>query len=135
MRGPNVPTNKSSSLPGAHIDLASTFLDIACVDQSEWPVYLDGKSLLGDWHNPTAASNDSSPRNILNVEFWGESGVEAPGVHGSINNSYKTLRVLGESQSWLYSKWCTGDSELYDTKVRTPYITDLKIANTDHIQI
>ena len=118
MRGPNIPANKSSRLAGAHIDLAPTFLDIACVDPSERPVYLDGKSLLGDWHKPMAASNDSSPRNLLNVEFWGRSVVEAPGAHGSIDNSYKTLRVLGESQSWLYSKWCTGESELYDTKVR-----------------
>lgn len=79
---------------------------------------MDGRSLLNDWHNPLQATNDSSSRDIINVEFWGKAGIEAPGKKGSPNNSYKTLRVVSEKNSWLYSKWCTGDSELYNTQVR-----------------
>lgn len=122
MRGPNVPAGKTSRLPGAHIDLGPTFLEIACLDKKQYPVYLDGRSLLNDWHNPTQPSNDSNTRDIINVEFWGGAVIEAPGRNRSdyYKNSYKTLRVVGEKNSWLYSKWCTGDRELYNTQVRYP---------------
>lgn len=117
MRGPNIPAAKTSRLPGAHIDLAPTFLEIACLDKKQYPVYLDGRSLLNDWHNPTQPANDSNTRDIINVEFWGKGSIEAPNRQGSDKNSYKTLRVVGEKNSWLYSKWCTGDRELYNTQV------------------
>ena len=123
VRGPNVPQGVSSRLPGAHLDLAPTFLDIACVDNSSLPAFLDGRSLLDDWHNPQK-KNSSSNYDIINVEFWGMSGIEAPGQKGNVSNSYKTLRIVGETDSWLYSKWCTGDSELYNTKVGSPTKTN-----------
>lgn len=31
------------------------------------------------------------------------------------NTTYKTLRLLGERQSWLFAVWRTGQTELYDT--------------------
>ncbi|OAA36311.1 arylsulfatase [Cordyceps fumosorosea ARSEF 2679] len=43
-------------------------------------------------------------------------GMELSGYEGTILNSYKTLRVLGDDESRLYLKWCTGDAELYNTK-------------------
>ncbi|PNY29948.1 Arylsulfatase [Tolypocladium capitatum] len=117
VRGPGVPTGKKSRLPGTHLDLAPTFLDIACVDPQSFPVYLDGRSLLDNWHNPkrTANGSESASRDIINVEFWGSSVFEIIGHSGRSNNSYKTIRIVGEETAWLYSKWCTGDTELYET--------------------
>ncbi|OAQ59462.2 arylsulfatase [Pochonia chlamydosporia 170] len=118
VRGPNVPAGKSSRLPGTHIDLAPTFLDIACLEKKQYPVYLDGRSLLNNWHYPTQPTDDSNTCDIINIEFWGKGEIEARGKNGSDKNSYKTLRVVSEKNSWLYSKWCTGDRELYNTQAR-----------------
>ncbi|KAF7548128.1 hypothetical protein G7Z17_g7271 [Cylindrodendrum hubeiense] len=114
VRGPNVPHGKTSKLPGAHLDLAPTFLDIACVDKSDLPVFLDGRSLLEDWHHPHN-STGLNHTGLINIEFWGQSVVEAPTQKGNPNNSYKALRAVGEKSSWLFTKWCTGETELYNT--------------------
>lgn len=133
VRGPGVPEGKSSRLPGTHLDLAPTFLEIACVDLSRFPEYFDGRSLLDNWHDPkrTVNSSESASRDIINVEFWGRSGVEAPGHKGSIDNSYKTIRIVGVETSWLYTKWCTGDTELYETYVRLPSTASPTIATAN----
>ncbi|KND91995.1 Arylsulfatase [Tolypocladium ophioglossoides CBS 100239] len=117
VRGPGVPGGEISRLPGAHLDLAPTFLDIACVHPHNVPVYFDGRSLLDNWHKPLRfpSGSESANRDIINGEFWGRSVVEAPGYEGSINNSYKTIRIVGRETAWLYSKWCTGDTELYES--------------------
>ncbi|KAH6876574.1 arylsulfatase [Thelonectria olida] len=130
VRGPNVPHNKTSRLPGAHLDLAPTFLDIACVDSSDLPVFLDGRSLLDDWHNPDN-STGSSHRDIIHTEFWGPSVAELPSQSSNANNSYKALRIVGESSGYMYTKWCTGDSELYNT-LDDPYeLTNLALASNN----
>ncbi|KAI0023751.1 arylsulfatase [Xylariomycetidae sp. FL0641] len=120
VRGPNIPAGSVSTIPSTHIDLAPTFLSIAGLSEDEWPPYLDGTSLLPQWEGTTsAAAAAAAGREILNVEYWGGSRLEAPGwvfEEGSRdNNSYKTLRIVDEAQSWLYSRWCTGDTELYNT--------------------
>ncbi|POR30987.1 Arylsulfatase [Tolypocladium paradoxum] len=122
VRGPGVPEGRTSRLPGTHLDLAPTFLEIACFEPNNFPVYFDGRSLLDNWRYPDRIVNafESATRDIINVEFWGRSGVEAPGHKGSIDNSYKTIRIVGAESSWLYTRWCTGDTELYETYVRLP---------------
>ncbi|KAH7171229.1 arylsulfatase [Dactylonectria macrodidyma] len=114
VRGPGVPQGEISRLPGTHLDLAPTFLDIACVDKEDLPVFLDGRSLLQDWYHPHN-STGSEHRDLINIEFWGHSVVEAPGQRGDGNNSYKALRVVGEDSAWLFTRWCTGETELYNT--------------------
>lgn len=116
VRGPNVPNGETSRLPGTHLDLAPTFLDIACVDQTDLPVFLDGRSLLDDWQSPQN-STGSSHQDLINIEFWGHSVVELPTQKGSMNNSYKALRVVGEDSAYLFTRWCTGETELYNTLV------------------
>ncbi|KAI0378398.1 arylsulfatase [Hypomontagnella monticulosa] len=126
VRGPKVPAGVTSNIPSAHLDFAPTFLDIAGVKRDDYPVFLDGRSLLSKWHNPqsklpTCPLDDT--HEILNVEFWGGAGIESPlqdKPHDIRNNSYKTLRIVGEETSYLYSKWCTNEVELYDT-VADPY--------------
>ncbi|KAK8076480.1 Arylsulfatase [Apiospora phragmitis] len=74
-----VPAGARSDLPGAHVDLAPTFLDIAGVAPANRPDYLHGRSLLGDWHGPQRSSAKTCPADatavatdVINVEFWGE---------------------------------------------------------------
>ncbi|KAI1375772.1 arylsulfatase [Hypoxylon crocopeplum] len=126
VRGPNVTVGVTSKIPSAHLDFAPTFLEIAGVQQADFLPFLDGRSLVSKWHNsqskiPTCPLDDT--HEIINVEFWGSAGIESPlqdKPHNLGNNSYKTLRIVGEETGYLYSKWCTNETELYDT-VADPY--------------
>jgi N-acetylglucosamine-6-sulfatase len=151
VRGPGVPANVTSTIPSAHLDLAPTFLELAGLDQSEWPEFLDGRSLLSTWKTPESGSltkrsttcprdvsyNSTTPttgsddegdsREIINVEFWGLQEVENMGREKYTQNSYKTLRIVGSDKTYLYSRWCTNETELYDT-VADPYeLTNLAL--------
>ncbi|KAI0427902.1 arylsulfatase [Xylaria sp. FL1042] len=123
VRGPGVPPNKTSLLPGAHLDLAPTFLDIAGLTSSDasYPPFLDGRSLLANWKNPssepTQCPAQGGGHEVINVEYWGRGEEETPwGVIPHANNSYKSLRIVRpDGGTYLYSKWCTGEAELYET--------------------
>ncbi|TPX15448.1 uncharacterized protein E0L32_004428 [Thyridium curvatum] len=142
VRGPGIPKNITSKIPGAHLDLGPTFLDIAGVPQDKWPSFFDGQSLLPQWHDPESSTGDGNgggnAKETLNVEFWGLCIVEAPnaaelGVPFK-KNSYKTLRIVGSDESWLYSYWCTGEVELYNT-AKDPYeLTNLALNPTPEVQ-
>ncbi|KAK7953246.1 arylsulfatase [Apiospora saccharicola] len=140
VRGPGIPKNMTSKIPGVHLDLVPTFLDIAGLPESEWPTFLDGRSLLPQWKEPTGSSagldaGDGNSKETLNVEFWGSCTIEAPNGKelGApfVNTTYKTLRMLGDRQSWLFSVWCTGEMELYDTAADPFELTNL-VNDTQH---
>lgn len=126
VRGPNVTAGVKSKIPSAHLDFPPTFLEIAGVDPAKFPPILDGRSLLSKWHNPESKIETcplEDTHEIINVEFWGGAGIESPlqdKPYNMGNNSYKTLRIVGQEHSYLYSKWCTNETELYDT-VADPY--------------
>ncbi|KAI0552598.1 arylsulfatase [Xylaria curta] len=130
VRGPGVPANVTSDIPSLHIDLAPTFLNIAGVPEADWPVFLDGRSVLPQWHDPKsssaagAAAGQGNSKESINIEYWGRAGIEAPsaGKLGSPFDSttYKTIRLLGTQQSWVYTVWCSGEKELYNT-AEDPY--------------
>ncbi|KAI1271292.1 arylsulfatase [Xylaria sp. FL0933] len=135
VRGPGVPANKTSLLPGAHLDLAPTFLDIAGLDPSDasYPPFLDGRSLLSNWKNPadepTQCPAEGGGHEVINVEYWGRGEEETPwGVIPHANNSYKTLRIVRpDGGTYLYSKWCTGEAELYETASDPGELTNLAL--------
>ena len=73
----------------------------------------------------------------VNIEFWGHALPE--GKYGKIgndplpnipdtdfdnfniavrNNTYKTVRVIGEEYNVMYTVWCNGFKEFYDISVR-----------------
>lgn len=133
MRGPGVPEGETSTLPSLHLDLAPTFLTIAGLDEAEWPVFFDGRSVLDQWHQP--AVNDAvdaglgNSREALNIEYWGLVGIEAPSgpeLGGSYyNNTYKTIRIVGEQENWAYAVWCNGQAELYNITADPYELTNL----------
>lgn len=143
VRGPNVPANQTSILPSLHLDLAPTFLTIAGLDESEWPVFFDGRSVLDQWHNPTVNNVTDAglgnSREALNIEYWGLVGIEAPSgpeLGGSYyNNTYKTIRIVGEQENWAYAVWCNGQTELYNITADPYELTNLargdNISTTD----
>lgn len=49
----------------------------------------------------------------------GDYGEYFPGVY--LNNTYKTIHIVGDGYGYLFSRWCTDDVELYDTVVMAPF--------------
>ncbi|KAK2030578.1 hypothetical protein LX32DRAFT_681668 [Colletotrichum zoysiae] len=92
------------------------------------PSWTDSWSLLEQWKNPGGNTGDKpgggNSKKTLNVEFWGSCTIEAPNGRELeapfSNTTYKTLRILGENEPWLFTVWCNGDMEMYDT-ANDPY--------------
>ncbi|KAF3764116.1 alkaline phosphatase-like protein [Cryphonectria parasitica EP155] len=133
VRGPDVPEGVVSTLPSLHLDLAPTFLTIAGLPEEDWPPFFDGRSLLDQWQSPevnnaTDAGKGNS-RESLNIEYWGLVGIEAPSatqLGGSFyNNTYKTIRIVGDEQNWAYAVWCNGQTELYNISADPYELTNL----------
>jgi hypothetical protein len=114
-----------------HLDFAPTFLEIAGLPQEDYPPFLDGRSLLSTRLDPVGPTNKSCTvddvREIMNVEFWGIQAIEAVPFTTYANNSYKSLRIVGDETSYLYARWCTNETELYDTKADPYEMTNLAI--------
>lgn len=138
VRGPGVPEGVTSTTPGLHLDLAPTFLEIAGVDESKWPEFFDGRSLLEQWHAPNSydetGAGKGNGKESINVEYWGLVGIEAPSAASLgapfYNNTYKTIRTIGEEQNWAYAVWCSGETELYNVTADPYELTNLARNNT-----
>ncbi|KAI0015235.1 arylsulfatase [Xylariomycetidae sp. FL0641] len=131
VRGPGVEEGAVSELPSTVTDFAPTFLEIAGLAEEDRPVFLDGTSMLEGWKNPQDQSIGKS-KEAINVEFWGRAYTEIPTWAGGDdypglykNNTYKTMRIVAEEYAWVYSRWCTGDTELYDSKSDPFELTNL----------
>ncbi|KAL3457657.1 Arylsulphatase [Aspergillus heterothallicus] len=124
VRGPNVPKGKRVDFVTSHTDVAPTLFDLAGIalrsDFDGMPMPLVEKDLESARSDPR--------REHVSVEYWGgnlqegEVGadVEAgtPVVYN--NNTYKAMRIIGDSYSLFYSVWCTNEHELYD-HINDPY--------------
>ncbi|KAI0021064.1 arylsulfatase [Xylariomycetidae sp. FL0641] len=139
IRGPGIPSGVVSKMPSTHVDMAPTYLDIAGLAQnsSGYPPFLDGRSLLDEWKS---AGGESAPKaaatakEILNVEFWGTiSNAGLPDFQEtSPVYSFKTLRIVSEQASYLYTVWCHENAtELYDTKADPYELTNLALNPTE----
>ncbi|KAJ0107029.1 Arylsulfatase [Diaporthe amygdali] len=141
VRGPGIQAGVTSRTPSTVTDFAPTFLQIAGLSKEDWPSFLDGESLLASWESPNNTAIHKK-KEAINVEFWGYAYNEIPsfvtGDGGKVGyfleNDYKTMRIVGDESAWLYSRWCTNDTELYDTK-NDPYeLTNLANSSDPQIQ-
>ncbi|KAK5084414.1 hypothetical protein LTR05_005490 [Lithohypha guttulata] len=118
VKGPGIPKGQSTLAPSTHVDLAPTILSFAGLSKNEWPPFLDGRDLTSDW-NGSAHTNASTE--VINIEFWGLSGSEgALIISNATRNTYKTIRIIGPDYGYLYTRWCTNETEIYDTVI-DPY--------------
>lgn len=123
MKGPGIPKGQQTKLPSNHVDIAPTLLDLAGLEHDQWPPFLDGRSLLPYWTEDDPQMHPAPE--TINIEYWGQAYLEFTPLkrYTEINppqNSYKTVRIVSEDYAYLYSHWCTGETELYDT-VTDPY--------------
>lgn len=118
IRGPGVPKNTTTNVVTSHVDLASTFLEMAGVTpKEEWK--LDGSAIpLTD---ETLQQARQTRQEHVNVESWGI--IMSEGKYDAVlypNHTYKALRLVGEDYNLVYTVWCSGEHELYDLNVRQP---------------
>lgn len=95
-------------------------LDLAGLEHDQWPPFLDGRSLLPYWTEDDPKMHPAPE--TINIEYWGPAALEFTPLKrytkiDQPENSYKTIRIVSEEYAYLYSHWCTGETELYDTVV------------------
>lgn len=117
VRGPGVERDFVSEAVTAHTDIAPTLLSIIgaplrrTFDGTPMPLFGAG----GD------------DREHVSIEYWGATAGEgwygfrggwggnvSESVNGYINNTYKSVRLIGQGYNLYYSVWCTNEVELYD---------------------
>lgn len=119
IRGPGIPKGQSSKLPSSHVDIAPTLLTLVGLPEERWPVFLDGRDLSTYWSG--AAEKLNPAPETVNIEYWGGSFVEMTNnLRLDPRNTYKTVRIVGVNYAYLYSHWCTNETELYDS-IADPY--------------
>lgn len=110
IRGPNVPKNTTALIPSSHTDIVPTLFALAGIPLHE---DFDGEPIPV---TPELAKSCEKSEHV-NIEFWGDYLVEGNVFYGraaEFNNTYKTVRVVGDAYDLSYTVWCTGDLELYN---------------------
>lgn len=110
IRGPGVPKNTTQLVPSSHTDIVPTLFSLAGIPLRE---DFDGEPIPVT--SELLDKNDKSEH--INIEFWGDYLVEGNAFYGQssfVNNTYKTVRVVGEEYDLSYTVWCTNEYELYD---------------------
>ncbi|KAJ5644182.1 uncharacterized protein N7484_006689 [Penicillium longicatenatum] len=112
IRGPGIAEGYVQDSVTTHIDLAPTIFNLAGIPHRN---DFDGTAI------PLTPDYAGPRHEHVTVEFWGKSVFEGDfsqiGVDGSIfvpNNTYKSVRLLGEDYNLYYSVWCNNEHELYD---------------------
>ncbi|KAI4636773.1 hypothetical protein J4E93_010998 [Alternaria ventricosa] len=116
IRGPGVAKGAVMDIPSSHTDIVPTLFHLAGIPPRE---DFDGEVIP-----VTGAMQERGGKSEhVNVEFWGEYLVEGNTFYGRdvwAENTYKTVRVVGEEYDLSYTVWCTNERELYDMKT-DPY--------------
>lgn len=120
VRGPGVAKGHVSKAVTAHTDVAPTIMDLAGRPLEN----TDGVALpLSPAAEAAGTTAGAVKMEHVTIEFWGlaipeglnaETGYSDGRLHAAINNTYKGLRIIGDTYNLYYSVWCTGDTELYD---------------------
>ncbi|KAI0535384.1 arylsulfatase-like protein [Xylaria digitata] len=113
VRGPGVPQNFATDIVTTHTDLAPTLLQIAGAPLRD---DFDGLAIPLTRSGLDQAKDERHEH--VTVEYWGfasNEGQEFDWYPKFItNNTYKALRVIGESYNLHYQVWCNNEHELYD---------------------
>ncbi|KAF3936024.1 Arylsulfatase [Dactylella cylindrospora] len=107
VRGPGIAEGKISKSVTTHIDVAPTLFELAGIDQRE---DFDGIPI------PLKPASQTKRRHEhVNVEYWGFAAEEGSlGGALYLNNTYKSLRIIGDTYNLYYSVWCNNEHQLYD---------------------
>ncbi|KAJ6100451.1 hypothetical protein N7499_000081 [Penicillium canescens] len=112
IRGPGIPQGHVQDAVTTHVDLAPTFFHLAGIPARE---DFDGTAI------PITPAFDAERHEHVTVEYWGNavvegifSGIGPDGSSKIPNNTYKSVRLLGEGYNLYYSVWCNNEHELYD---------------------
>ncbi|CEL03708.1 hypothetical protein ASPCAL04854 [Aspergillus calidoustus] len=115
IRGPGVAADETQDTVTTHIDLVPSIFDLAGIPLRE---DFDGTPIpvRGDAHSAYQRHEH------VTVEYWGlgylegEKGALSNPNHTPIilNNTYKSVRIIGENYNLYYSVWCNNEHELYD---------------------
>ncbi|CAG8089156.1 unnamed protein product [Penicillium olsonii] len=112
IRGPGIPKGHVQDAVTTHVDLAPTFFHLAGIPAR---TDFDGITI------PITPDFEAERHEHVTVEYWGSAVAEGAfsgiGPQGSTlipNNTYKSVRLLGEGYNLYYSVWCNNEHELYD---------------------
>ncbi|KAJ5385834.1 hypothetical protein N7509_008375 [Penicillium cosmopolitanum] len=112
IRGPGIPEGGVEDSVTTHIDLAPTIFELAGIPARE---DFDGTAI------PITDEFSGTRHEHVTVEYWGRavvegdySGIGPDGLPQFPNNTYKSVRLLGEGYNFYYSVWCSNEHELYD---------------------
>ncbi|KAG6907811.1 hypothetical protein DXG01_007293 [Tephrocybe rancida] len=121
IRGPGVPAGREAEAVTTHIDLAPTIFDLAGIPLRD---DFDGTPL------PVVKNSKDVRHEHVTVEYWGyglgegiKSAVGPGNIPIFLNNTYKSVRLLGEGYNFYYSIWCNNEHEFYDLN-EDPYQSD-----------
>jgi len=124
IRGPGVAKGAVMDIPSSHTDIVPTLFHLAGIPARE---DFDGEVIP-----VTGAMQERSGKSEhVNIEFWGEYLVEGNVFYGRdvwANNTYKSVRVVGEEYDLSYTVWCTNEHELYDMKVSLLFLCFLSLS-------
>lgn len=113
IRGPQVPAKMETDIVTTHTDLAPTFLRIAGA-----PMRDDFDGLVIPLTEDGIYQASLSRHEHVTVEHWGFASNEGKIFAGYqklyLNNTYKAVRVIGETYNLHYQVWCNNERELYD---------------------
>jgi hypothetical protein len=121
VRGPGISAGKEVSFPTSHTDIVPTLFQLAGIPLHE---DFDGVPIAVTSH---ARRTQRQKNEHVNIEYWGSGVIEGDAFNNLggqwKNNTYKTLRVVGDKYDFMYAVWCTNEHQLYDMK-RDPYQLD-----------
>jgi arylsulfatase A-like enzyme len=115
IRGPGVPTNKTTEIVTTHTDLSPTFLELAGARPRDT---FDGLAI--PLKESSIEDAVSTRQEHVTVEFWGLAAFEGKSWDRQqffVNNTYKAVRLVGKTHNLYYSVHCTHEHELYDLNV------------------
>ncbi|KAF3010388.1 hypothetical protein E8E15_001426 [Penicillium rubens] len=132
IRGPGVTKGYVQDAVTTHVDLAPTLFHLAGIPARD---DFDGTAI------PVTPEFEGERHEHVTVEYWGSAVVEGaysgigPGGSTMIpNNTYKSVRLLGEGYNLYYSVWCNNEHELYDLST-DPYQLNNLYPTTSHAGI